>query len=148
MNKKEAYFGSPSRIRQYRVLLYIGLALLLVGGILFIFEEVYKVAGIVTLFIGLMCAVAGALGIGEEKKKQGVKIKSTPSGIIALIFGVIGVFLSNRAYLGIILGIIAIIFAVISVKKGDNQYGLAGGICGIIGIVINIYVGFLFTYFI
>ena len=147
MKQKEEYFGSPGRIKEYRILFYVGLSLIIIGGILFVLEEIYRIAGIAFLFIGIMCAVSGVLGLDEEKKKQGLKIKSTTAGLIALTSGIGSAFLSNRGYMGIILGIIAIISAIIAVKKGDNQYGLAGGICGAIGISVNIYVWLLFTYF-
>ncbi len=143
----EDTFGSPGRVREYRILLYVGLGMLVVGGPILFLEENWMIIGIVLAFIGLMCVVSGWLGLGEEKKKYGIKRKSTIAGIGALILGILSVFLSNGLYLSVILGPLAIIFAIKAVKDGDNEYGLAGGICGAIGLITNLYVTFLFTFF-
>jgi hypothetical protein len=145
MELDEDTFGSPRRIRTYKILLYVGLGLLIAGGILLPLGENLMIWGIVLVFIGLMCAVSGWLGLREEKKKYGLKRKSTTAGIGALALGVASVFLSNGPYISIILGILAIILAIKAVKEGDNEYGLAGGICGAIGIIVNFYVMFLLT---
>jgi len=147
MELDERYFGSRGRLKEYKLLLYFGLVLLIIGGLLSLFKELWTIIGIALIFIGLMCAIGGGLGTHEEKKKQGLKRKTTIFGIIALILGVSGVFLSNRPYVTIILGVIAIIFAIKSVKEGDNEYGLAGGICGLIGIIVNLYIWALFEFF-
>lgn len=147
MELDESHFGSPGRMKEYKLLSYIGLSLLIIGGLLFLFKEIWSVIGVVLIFIGLMCIVGGGLGLHEEKKKQGIKRKSTTFGIVALILGMASVFLSNRPYVAIILGLIAIIFAIKSVKEGDNEYGLAGGICGLIGIIVNLYVWILLGLF-
>lgn len=147
MQRNNQYFGSPRHIKEYNIIVYAGIIMLITGGILFLFKEIYRIIAIVLLFIGLLCVVAGYLGLAEEKKKFGIKRKSTTSGIFALIFGVISVFTSNRPYLPIILGIIAIIFSIKAVKNGDNEYGIAGGISGLIGIIISLYVSILFLFF-
>jgi len=139
----EDTFGNPGRIREYKILLYIGLGMLAVGGPFLFFGETWMIIGIMLLFFGLMCAVSGWLGLGEEKKKYGVKRKSTPAGIAAMILGIACAFVSGRPYVSLILGPLAIICAIKAVKDGDNEYGLAGGICGVIGIIINLYVMFL-----
>ena len=145
---EERTFGSLGRIWEYTVLLYVGLVMFLAGCILFLFGENWMIAGIALTFIGLMCYVSGFLGLKEERKKQGMKKKSTFAGIGALILGIISVFLSSGPYISIILGIIAIILAIKAVKDGDNEYGLAGGICGAIGLIVNLYVMSLFTFLI
>lgn len=141
-------FGSPGRIQEYTILLRVGLGVLIAGGILFLFGENWMIGGIALLFIGLMCAISGCLGLGEERKKYGMKQKSTTAGIGALIFGILSVFLSSGPYISIILGIFAITLAIKAVKDGDNEYGLAGGICGTIGLIVNLYVMSLFTFLI
>ena len=93
-----------------------------------------------------MCALSGWLGLREEKKKAGIKRKSTTAGVAALILGIISVLLSSGPYLSIFLGVFAIILAIKAVKDGDNEYGLAGGICGAIGLIVNLYVMVLFSF--
>lgn len=145
----EDLFGDPRWIREYRVLFYIGIGLVLLGiglvlpGIL-MSASLFSVIGVASLYIGIFCAVAGFLGLREERKKAGIKRIKTPEGNLALICGVFSVFLSvfspiKNAPISISLGIIAIIFAILSVKKGDNMYGKDGGICGAIAIIINIW---------
>jgi len=144
----EDTFGNPGRIREYKILGYIGLGMLAFGGPLLFFEEPYMILGVILAFIGLMCAVSGWMGVAEEKKKYGVKRKSTPAGLAALFLGIGSVFLSSGPYISIVLGAVAIICAVIAVKKGDNEYGAAGGISGAIGIIINTYVMILLGFII
>jgi len=147
MELGEDTFGNRGRVREYKILFYLGLGMLAVGVPLLFFGNTGFVAGILLIFFGLMCAITGWLGLGEEKKKFGVKRKSTTAGIAALIFGIISVFASSRPYLSLIAGPVAIILAYKSVKDGDNEYGLAGGICGVIGIIVNIFVMILFNFF-
>lgn len=140
MDVNESYFGTPDRVKLYKNLSLLGFILLSIGIPLIFFKDIWTIIGVSLSFIGLMCVVSGILGLQEEKKKTGMKIKSTSFGVMALIFGIGSVFVSNRPYLALILGAIAIILAIKAVKEKDNLYGLAGGICGVIGIVVNIYV--------
>lgn len=143
----EDTFGSPGRIKEYKILLYFGLGMLAIGGPLLFLKENWMIIGSVLVFIGLMCAVSGWLGLKEEKTKYGIKRKSTTTGFLALILGILSVFLSNGPYISLIIGPLAIILGIKSIKEGDNEYGSAGGICGAIGFIINLYVMFLFTFF-
>lgn len=145
MELKKETFGSLGRVREYKILLCVGLGMLTIGGLLFLFGD--NSVGIVLLFIGLMCALSGWLGLGEEKKKYGIKRKSTITGIAALITGILSVFASTVPYISIVLGVLAILLGVKAVRDGDNEYGLVGGICGAIGLIVNLYIMFLFTFF-
>lgn len=154
MEIPEETFGNPGAIKEYTYLKNIGIILIISGGILYFLNNIFLldlislVVSIVFLFIGFMCFISGLLGLREEKKKFGIKILSTSEGNLALVFGIISVFLAKNSFFGIILGTIAIILGAKSVKKGDNRYGSTGIICGIIGIVLNIYIIILFNIFI
>lgn len=143
----DEYFGNPSRIREYQMLFYIGLILMLVGIPSLFFSGNWVILGIVLIFIGLMSLVAGFLGKKEEIKKTGIKRKSTAFGNNALFLGIISVLISSRPYFALIFGVIAIILSVKSIRNGDNECGPAGGIAGAIGVMVNLYVTVLFTFF-
>ena len=157
MEMDAGYFGSPGQMKEYKILLYVGLGMLVVGAPLTSLgffnnmniegTETPAVIGVVLLGIGIMCAVSGWLGLREEKQKYGVKRKSTPAGILALVFGILSVFIPQAFPLPFIFGALAIILAYRSVKQGDNVYGRAGGICGVAGIIVELYVWSLFTFF-
>jgi len=136
------------RVLEYRILLYLGLGMLVIGGLAFLFGETGMFIGIILVFFGLMCAVSGWLGLQEEKKKASRERKTTITGIGALILGIVSVFAASGPYLSIVLGVGAILLAVTAVRAGDTEYGLAGGICGGIGIVVNLYVLSLVVWFI
>lgn len=143
----DEYFGNPSRIREYQILFYIGLILMLVGIPPLFFSENWVIFGIVLIFIGMMCLIAGFLGKKEENKKAGIKRKSTAIGNNALFLGIISVIISSRPYFALIFGAIAIILSIKSIRNGDNECGPAGGIAGAIGVIVNLYVTILFTFF-
>lgn len=153
----ESYFGSPKQLREYKILFYLGLGMIIIGAPLASLgfsnnmniegSEIPSVIGMALLGIGVICAVSGWLGIREERKKYGLKRIHTIEGDLALTFGILSVFLPQHPPLPFIFGAIAIILAYVSIKKGDNVYGGAGGICGAAGIIVELYVLILFTFF-
>ncbi|MBN1281072.1 MAG: tetraspanin family protein [Candidatus Thermoplasmatota archaeon] len=69
--------GQSYRIREYRILVKIGVVLLLLSALflpvfflLDLFSSKWIVLVIVFFVFGVMCALAGVLGLGEEKKKS------------------------------------------------------------------------------
>ena len=157
MELDESYFGSPGQQREYKILLYLGLGMIIIGAPLTSLgfynnmniegTEIPSVIGVALLGIGAICAVTGWLGIREERKKFGLKRISTIEGNLALTFGILSVFIPQHPPLPFIFGALAIFLAFKSVKKGDNVYGRAGGICGVAGIIVELYVWSLFTFF-
>jgi Mg2+/citrate symporter len=157
MELNENYFGSRGKVREYKILFYLGLGMIIAGGPLTSLgffnnmniegTETPSVIGIVLLGIGALCIVSGWLGLREEKQKYGIKRKSTWEGNLALVFGILSVFIPQAFPLPFIFGILAIILAYKSVKQGDNVYGSAGGICGMAGIIVELYVWILFMFF-
>ena len=157
MELDESYFGSPGQMREYKILLYVGLGMLLIGAPLtslgFVNNmniegtEAPAVIGVVLLGIGSMCAISGWLGLREEKQKYGVKRKSTPAGNLAVVFGILSVFIPQAFPLPFLFGSLAVILSYMAVKQGDNVYGRAGGIAGAVGIIVELYVWSLFTFF-
>ena len=162
MELDEGYFGSPKQWREYKILFYLGLVMMITGMPLTslgwyneIFFNNMKIGGteipsvisMALLGIGAMCAVAGWLGLREERQKYGIKRVSTTTGCIALVFGILSVFIPQAFPLPFAFGGIAIVLAYISVKQGDNVYGSAGGMCGAAGIIVELYVWILFTFF-
>lgn len=93
-----------------------------------------------------MCVVAGSLGILEERKKQGIIIKSTTEGVISLILGLLSVLSSLQPVFSMILGIIAVVLGIKSIKDGDNLHGYSGVISGIVGISMNLFFMIFFRY--
>ena len=157
MELDENYFGSKKQRKEYKILLYIGFGVICISAPLASIgfynnlnikgTDILSIIGSVLLFIGSMCAVSGWLGLREERKKYGIKRVSTPTGVAALIFGILSVFLPQAYPFPFILGEISIVFAYKSVKQGDNVYGRVGGICGAVGIIVGLYVWILFTFF-
>ena len=152
MNKKQKnlsddYFGSAKKLREYHILFNLGLIMMLIGVPFLFLPGNWIVPGIVLIFIGFICLITGWLGKREETQKAGMKRISTGFGKAAFAFGVLSVFVSNGPYIALIFGVLAIILSYKSIKKGDNEYGLAGGLSGVIGIIVNLYVTVLFTYF-
>jgi hypothetical protein len=141
------YFGDPARLREYHILFSIGLIMLIVGIPFLFLQGNWIIPGVVLMFIGFICFLSGWLGKKEETKKSGVKRVSTSVGKTAFFFGIMSVFVSNGPYLSLILGSIAIICSVKAKREGDNEYGITGGIAGIIGIIVNLYVTVLFALF-
>lgn len=69
--REKVYLG---RMRGYALLSKVGLLMLSVGAILSIlgtFGEIYGIAGLILMFIGVMCLLCGGLGYFDEKKKLG-----------------------------------------------------------------------------
>jgi len=157
MKSDESYFGSIKQNREYKFLLYLGLGMLIIGAPITSIglynnmniegTQIPLVIGLVLLSIGLIFAITGWLGLREEKKKRGLKRISTIEGNLALIFGIISVFIPQAFPLPFIFGSLAILLSYISLRKGDNVYGSAGGICGVAGIIVELYVWLLFTFF-
>jgi hypothetical protein len=68
--------GQSVRLREYRILLKIGLGMLLIGVLMFpavyhldLFNSMWFAVLAIFLVFGAMLSLAGGLGIGEEKKK-------------------------------------------------------------------------------
>ncbi len=66
---------------------------------------------------------------------------------MALIAGLVSVFLSRLPYVSLMLGAAAILIAVRAVRQRDNEYGPVSGICGVMGIAATLYVMVLFSPF-
>jgi len=157
MQLDKSYFGSPKQRSEYKILLYLGLGMIIIGAPLASLgfynnmniegTEIPSVIGMALLGIGAMCAVSGWLGIREEKKKYGLKRVSTIEGNLALAFGITSVFIPQAFPFPFVFGTLAIILSYVSLKKGDNVYGGAGCICGIAGIIVELYVWILFTFY-
>lgn len=150
MDLGEDYFGSKKQMREYSVLLHVGVGMLVIGLFFMVSSFIFPIKlaktnllmiiSIVLSFIGATCAIAGWLGIKEEMKKFGIKRVITPEGNLALIFGISSVFLARTlSPLPLIFGLLAILFSHRSIKKGDNMYGKSGGVCGVIGIVLYLF---------
>ena len=138
-NSQVERFGSPKRIRGNKMILYFGIALSIVAILLFILGGYWSFLSYIFGFFGIMCVVAGYLGIVEERKKQGIIIKSTTEGVLSLVLGLLSVFSSLQPIFSTILGIIAIVIGIKSVKAGDNLHGYSGLICGIVGVSMNLF---------
>ena len=150
MNEEE--FGTEEKINEYRWMIYIGLTLTIGGAILSPLGKIieieavyiYSLAGI---FIGIMVLFSGILGVREETAKKGERKISTTSGGFSMVSGITGVFIANSIpFLSIILGIIAVLLGWKALKNDDNVYGSTGIIIGIIGVVIGIYIAYIFDY--
>lgn len=150
MNEEE--FGTEEKINEYRWMIYIGIILTIAGAVLSPLGKIieieavyiYSLAGI---FIGIMVLLSGILGLREETKKKGERKISTTSGGFSMVSGVAGVFIANRIpFLSIILGIIAVLLGWKALKNDDNVYGSTGIIIGIVGMVIGIYIAYIFDY--
>ena len=146
-NSTDKYFGDPKRLQEYQILFYLGLIMMLIGIPFLFLSENWIILGVILLFMGSICLVAGFLGKKEEIKKTGMKRISTETGKAALFLGVLSVFFSNIGLVPLILGGIAIILSIKSIRNGDNEYSLSGGIAGVIGVMVNLYVTVLFTFF-
>ena len=85
----------------------------------------------------------------EEKQKKG-----NPLGLTAMVLGIVAAvlaFIPCMGWLAFIPGILAIIFGVISLKKvnageADNKgMSIAGLVCGLVAVIINIAMVFIFA---
>ena len=153
---QKTYFGRPGKIREYRLLLYIGLGMTIVGTSLMSLSllssldgpgNMLPVTGAVALFFGLICALSGWIGIREEQKKHGVARTPTREGTLALAFGMASVFVVHLFPLPFVLGGTAVALAVMAAKKGDNVYGSTGGVAGSAGITVELYAWMVLTAF-
>jgi hypothetical protein len=68
--------GQSIRLREYRILLKVGVGMFLIGATLFVFifylnlwNSSWFAVLVILLLFGSMCSVGGWFGIGEEKKK-------------------------------------------------------------------------------
>ncbi|MCD6236720.1 MAG: hypothetical protein J7K13_02055 [Thermoplasmata archaeon] len=158
MELDESYFGSPKQRMEYKILFYLGLGMLafgiplislgLYGDLRIEGTDILSVMGMVLIGLGSICALPGWLGLREEKQKYGIKRKSTLAGSSSLGFGILSVFTPHAFPLPFIFGTLAIIFSYKAIKQGDNVYGHAGGMCGVIGIIVELYIWILFTVFV
>jgi len=140
-----SYFGDSKRIKEYRVLFYIGITMLIICAFFLItFNYYLLIAAIVLFSIGLMCAMAGFLGLREEFKKYGMKRIETKYGKLSLFAGVSSLFAIHVLYISFILAIVAILCGIKARMEGDNTYGKDGMICGIVTIGLLIYIVILF----
>lgn len=148
-NRDNDFFGNQKRMREYRMLFYAGVLLLIAGLFLFIFFTNYLSAyGIAFLFIGFMCLVAGFLGLREEFKKYGTERVETRYGKGALAVGVIGLSSIHFPPLSLVCAIGAIVLGKKALKRGDNTYGRDGMICGIVALLMACYIVVLDIFFI
>ena len=150
MNEEE--FGTEEKINEYRWMIYIGLTLTIGGAILSPLGKIieieavyiYSLAGI---FIGIMVLLSGILGLREETAKKGEKKITTPSGGFSMVTSIAAVFIANRVpVFTIILGIAAVFLGRKALKNDDNVYGSTGIIIGIVGVVIGVYIAYIFDY--
>ena len=149
MKGESDFFGNPKRIKEYRLIFYCGISLLIIGLLLFTFFKNYLfVYGVAFISIGLMCTMAGFLGLREEYKKYGIKRLETKWGKLSLFIGISSLWLIHFLFSSIIFAIIAIILGKIAIKKGDNTYGKDGMMCGIIVLLVVLYLWILNIYFI
>lgn len=150
-NSHVEYYGEQKRIRECKMLLYIGLFFIICGVPLLLIYLAWKsnrsgvVAGLAFLIIGVLFAGSGGLGLIIEKKKAGKKIVITRIGTISFILAVGSIFMSTASYFGTVIALLAILLAIKAIKEGDNEYGFAGLIIGILGIFINLFVISLLT---
>jgi|TARA_B100001971_G_scaffold147581_1_gene136595 Na+/proline symporter len=94
------------------------------------------------------------IGRREKKMADEVQKKGNPLGLTSMILGIVSVvlvFIPCMGWLAFIPGVLAVIFGAISLKKvnageADNKgMSIAGLVCGLIAVVINIVVITIFA---
>ncbi|MFP4051942.1 MAG: hypothetical protein ACLFVB_09420 [Thermoplasmata archaeon] len=149
---KEKEFGTEKKIKEYKIMTYLGVMMIIGGALLSPIGKIIKIEAVfiyslAAFFIGVMIFFSGILGLREETKKKGEKKISTTSGGFSMTFSIISVLISARIpVMAILLGIIAAFLGYRAIKNNDNVYGSTGIILGIVGIATGAYIGYIFDY--
>ena len=98
------------------------------------------------ILFGLICLICGWLGLWEENRKYGVKLKSTNEGVLSVIIGFVCFGTITIPLICIPLGIITLTLSKKAINNGDNKYGKDGGIIGAIAIILSVFL-YIYSYY-